>query len=175
MSTISQRAGHLATQVGALSPPYVAATVQQAVAAALTPGVVDGSSAAAGEIGEYIEATISFPSAFSTMVSANATTIMSVSLTAGDWDVSLQANAYLTAGTGTYWLCGISLTNNVRASSFNEAETGAINTAYAVTAVVPRVRISVTSTTTVYAVGYSVFTNPGTHRCFGKLSARRVR
>src|SRR6266436_3159933 len=50
-------------------------------------GTVTNDNAAAGSVGEYVESNIAFASATS-LTSNTAKTITSISLTAGDWDVS---------------------------------------------------------------------------------------
>ncbi len=49
-------------------------------------GVTDGSDAAAGQVGEYIEATFAGPAGLAG--GGTAVNVGSISLTAGDWDVS---------------------------------------------------------------------------------------
>jgi len=58
-------------------------------------GVVDGSSAAAGEVGEYLEATAgSFA-----LAAGGSSTAVSLVLTPGEWDV--QGHSYFSAGVAT--------------------------------------------------------------------------
>lgn len=53
---------------------------------ALTTGITDGSNAAAGHVGEYLEAIVA-PGSISGISSATPFAIGSIDLTAGDWDV----------------------------------------------------------------------------------------
>lgn len=140
-------------------------------------GTNTNDNAAAGVVGEYIESVVSVgsPVALTTNVQANIT---SISLTAGDWDVSGQVG-FVTAGTTsvTRFDASVSTTSaTIDATSYAKITTdarvpGAV-TAYILT---PNTRrVSLASTTTVYLVANSTFTvaaNSG----YGVISARRVR
>lgn len=146
---------------------------------AKTTGVTDGSSAAAGEIGEY---TISTGTAV-TVANNTATNVHSISLTAGDWDVQGTIQ-WGTTGAITQLSSlesSVSTTSAARGSpsfnhqtqstaAWNSASSGGYNHNTPVT------RVSVSSTTTVYLVGFSYHTAgsfllQGT----GTIRARRVR
>jgi hypothetical protein len=136
-------------------------------------GTISGGNAAAGSVGEYVTATQGTPVSMTSSTSAN---IISISLTAGDWDVSgvFRANP---AGTTVIQIQGGSI-------STTSATFGALGTATILnstnpagngsTAVTPTVRISVSSTTTVYLVGVIYFTT-STATMDGMIRARRVR
>lgn len=71
-------------------------------------GVTDGSSAATGKVGEYIESVVRTANTGATGGYRDAT---SISLTAGDWILYHTCNFYqLTAGSGSF-LVGISTTS----------------------------------------------------------------
>lgn len=147
------------------------------------PGSATNDSAAAGCIGEYISSVIAVGSAvgLTTTTPANLT---SISLSAGDWDVDAVFD--FTGGTTTTVtsLLGsisqntatLDFTNGRGAASapngspgFNDIPAGT-----ALTQIVPPVRFSLASTTTLFAVAEAVF---GTSTCsvYGILRARRVR
>jgi hypothetical protein len=137
-------------------------------------------SAAAGKIGEIITASVTqgSPVALST---GTVTNITSISLTAGDWDVS-GSISFNTAGTTSVTVY-IGSINTVSATLPTEPSTGAFYhhrqaaTVYGAaffTKPVGTTRISLSSTTTVYLLGYAEFT-VSTMSGFGFIRARRVR
>lgn len=136
-------------------------------------GTTTNDNANAGSIGEYLSAQSS-----STPISNNTSTnITSLSLTAGDWDVSgIILFAPGSGATATAFFGSISTTS---------ATLGPLGTTYQITPVsitagngittpTPVVRISIASTTTVYLVGYSTLSG-GTVNTTGFIRARRVR
>jgi len=132
-------------------------------------GVTDGSNATAGTVGEYIDSYAS-----GTTVSGSPTTMTSISLTAGDWDVSGAVN-YNGNSTPTYVQGGIGTTTN----SFSGTSTGKTvlasgtnTTAGTGSVLIPRFRVSITTTTTYYLVGQLSSTS---QTCQGYISARRMR
>lgn len=140
-------------------------------------GTTTNNSANAGSVGEYISSTIAqgSPVAVSTGV---ATNITSISLTAGDWDVSANITT-LPAGSTTQTSTQVSISTTT--GTHGATSTGASNISAAVTtagantsAVVGPFRMSLASTTTVFLVGSSVFA-VSTNGIFGTIRARRVR
>lgn len=137
-------------------------------------GTATNDSAQAGSIGEYATNTTAGTS-LTNNTNANAT---SVSLTAGDWDVSGVCSYHPAATTSIVDVfCGVtttslgtpgtgSLTNYVWAAFVPGATTILINS--------PVVRISVASTTTVYLIAQSAFT-VSTQTVDGFIRARRPR
>lgn len=136
-------------------------------------GTATNDSAQAGSIGEYATNTTS-GTPLTTATGGNCT---SVSLTAGDWDVSgtiryipasttvtsnLQTGITTTSGT----LAGLGTQNTLQVNyitgvAFQEQST-------------PVVRMSLASTTTVFLAGIASFTT-STMTCNGFIRARRVR
>lgn len=137
-------------------------------------GVTNGSNAATGSVGEYgTNAT-----AGTSLTTAAPSNCTSISLTAGDWDVSGTVT-FMPAGTTVpvAFLAAISTTSATQpagnsgayqflVASFATGQQAALNT--------PTVRISISATTTVYLVGTSTFTT-STMTCSGFIRARRVR
>jgi len=143
-------------------------------------GVTDGSSAASGMIGEYKYSTIASGSAVS-LTTATTANVTSISLTAGDWDVTglvefigasatVAANAPIYAGIGStsatltdtqYCLMRAGAMTTTSYSPWNAIDT-------------PIVRVSLTATTTVYLHAQATFT-AGTMTAYGTIRARRVR
>jgi hypothetical protein len=146
-------------------------------------GVSDSSNASFGYVGEFVSNAIIKANGV-TLPTATATTITSISLSAGDWDVRGQVD--YTCGNGTtaiqVYYQGISTTNNTL---------GATDT-YSVlnltgTSTLPGVsidqglpckttRISIGSTTTVYLVAQVNFNGTGASvKGYGTIEARRMR
>lgn len=141
-------------------------------------GTNTNNNAAAGDVGEYIESTIGLGSAVSltTGVVANIT---SISLTAGDWDVSGVIIMDSGATTNvTRVMCGINSTSatvDVTKGYYSHIHSGYVpgsgqfrgmplNTS----------RFSLSATTTIYLLALSNFT-VSTCSAYGTISARRVR
>lgn len=165
---------------GATTPAAVHATTVGATGA-ITPSTTAGivgttlaDNANAGAIGEYITATGTSVS-LTTATSANIT---SISLTAGDWDVTGNVE-YDSAGstTSTTYLTAISTTSatipattGARAILYEaQTFTGAV-----VSQIPPITRINIASTTTVYLVAQATFA-VSTMAASGVIRARRVR
>lgn len=146
------------------------------------PGTPTNDNATAGCIGEYVESVIPSGSAVS-LVNATPKNLTSISLTAGDWDVDVNANFLGTSSTTVVYLgAGISLTTGtvdqtngrfVVMPFFNGAAYNFVP-ALIVGMPVPPVRISLSTTTTVFAVAQAGF-GGSTQSVFGILRARRVR
>jgi hypothetical protein len=130
-------------------------------------GVTDGSSAAAGQIGEYLTAT-GASILLTTTTSASCGTL---SLTAGDWDVwGLISYAMSVACTNIYATINTAVSFANPYTSISSTGATITNTQLAA----PMVRISLTATTTVYIVAQALFSS-GTVNAQGTLWARRVR
>jgi len=151
----------------------------QTFSAAITPsqtagivGTTTNNSVTAGSIGEYVTATGSSV-ALTTATNANVT---SISLTAGDWDVS-GGGSLQSASSGT-------LTNSILGISTTSATFGGTGTLWnlafgigangGVAQALPTVRVSVAATTTVYCVAQGTFSS-GSASASCLLRARRVR
>jgi hypothetical protein len=142
------------------------------------PGETSTGSASAGEIGEYIVSTVASPgSGITNGVSANVT---SISLTAGDWDVSGMigfngaASTTVNAAIGGPSLTSATLdgTNGRQFSNYFNGATVFANTA--IQMAIPTARFSLGSTTTVYLTANLNFA-VSTASAFGTIRARRVR
>lgn len=137
-------------------------------------GVVDGSNAAAGHIGEYISATVSTSTALTSNVNTNLTTI---SLTAGDWDVYGQAYFQASSGAGAddlrVWINTVSATQPTGYAGGLAIEStssgGLVNSL-----VTSPLRLNITAATTVY-LGVNANYGSGTMNVQGLIRARRMR
>lgn len=142
---------------------------------AKTTGVTDGSDAAAGEIGEYLNSNVPIGSAVSTPT-GGATNITSITLSAGDWDVSLWCNTSYTSATVNG---GLTMGLSPTSASFTNAHVFSLyatttTLTHRVAGSVGPIRYSVTSPTTLYFVSQPSF-SAGSATAWGLLSARRVR
>jgi hypothetical protein len=164
---------------GAISTNATGTAISAPNGGATIKGYTDNSSAASGIVGEYIETVIPDASQVS-VVNNTAKSIMSVSLTAGDWDIeggliifyneaTVVGNsvivANITSTTNT-------ITNNGRESVILIPALSVVSTETGI--VCPRQRVSITSTTTYYLVAQVPFT-AGSAACAGQLTARRIR
>jgi hypothetical protein len=147
------------------------------VAASQTGGIVGtttNNNANSGSVGEYVtNAQTGTP-----MTTGTAVGVTSISLTAGDWDVSgVFATIPAATTTTSYVGAGISTVANTLPS----ANTGARSVLSVTSAAsvgnelaTPTFRISLASTTTVYLIGYAQFAT-STMTGNGFIRARRVR
>lgn len=138
-------------------------------------GTTTNNDATAGNVGEIITATRASGSA-TPLTTTTAANITSISLTAGDWDVT---------GIVDYALNGVGTASFVSGSSSTSATLGAQDTFTELPLTlavftgnvgqpIPTVRYSLAATTTVYLIGKATF-GAGTVGGFGTIRARRVR
>lgn len=148
-------------------------------------GTTTNDNAAAGSLGEFVTSKIATPG--TTLTTNTAANITSISLTAGDWDVSAMADFLpsattnytdLQAGLGT--TTGTLLTQaggggvgtdpvSVWSSSAQIPGTTAI-----ISLELPPVRVLLAATTTIFFVAQATF-SAGTFSAFGTIRARRMR
>lgn len=142
-------------------------------------GTNTNDSAAAGDIGEYVTASLASGSATS-ITNNTAKTVTSISLTAGDWDVTgIVAYAFNGTSTVTEVDADISLVNNTYDSTLGRWATSVFASGTTLgglspAVTIPGVRLSLSATTTVYLIAFSSF-GVSTGSAFGIISARRVR
>ncbi len=150
-----------------------------------TPTAIKGSitndSAVIGYVGEYVTNSVSAQNAGTTGQYSDVT---SISLTAGDWDVTgvLACIRGTATFSSTVLFVGISTHSGNDGTGLTTGDTltmlsygSAALTFNTVSSTVPAVRMSFSTTTTVYLKGYvDAYTGgPPTH--YGRISARRVR
>lgn len=143
-------------------------------------GTATNDSAGAGFVGQVIEATLLVGSAVS-LTSGVAANITSISLTAGDWDVT---GAVWFAGTNTGYsgtTAGINTTSatlpTVPATTTSITiigPAGSMSGTGSTYAPLKPCRISVSGTTTVYLIARQAFSG-GTGTAYGNIWARRAR
>lgn len=139
-------------------------------------GTVAGSEAIAGTIGEYVQSLVAAGGALA-VATGVTTNVTSISLTAGDWDVEASVlYNFNTTIANNLASAGISTTSKTIPTDGSEvkslvASTGGLGMVTGVT--VPRKRINVTSTTTVYLCASATF--DVSCSVYGSINARRVR
>ena len=166
--------GNTTASTGAFTTITASSTITPSSTAGIV-GTTTNDSANAGSVGEYQNNATSGTS-LTTSTAANAT---SVSLTAGDWDVSGVVR-FNPGGSSTIsnMTVGISTTSATFGTVPNTVQallipfTGASGNNQ--TLATPTVRISIAATTTVYLVALSTF-SASTMTADGFIRARRVR
>lgn len=134
-------------------------------------GTATNDNANAGSVGEYVSATQASNVSLTTATTANVT---SISLTAGDWDVTGLVNFSPSVGMSVT-LAGISTTSATLGALGTVSRDSATSAIFSVVAApTPVVRISIASTTTVFLVCQALFAS-GTVDATGVIRARRVR
>ena len=153
--------------------PYSGATTNLNLGTFGIVGVTDGSNAAAGNIGEYLESVVTGITSWVTNTGKNLT---SLTLTPGDWDLSGSLGFNTASITGTGTLAQISTTS----AGFDTSHEGQVElptvptTAGAVRLTLPTRRILISTNTTIFLVGRIIF-SAGTPTAEGYLRARRMR
>lgn len=166
--------GQVVVGGGAGGPPATIANGQ-------LPATATNDNASAGKLGEYISSNIAVGSAVS-LTSATSANVTSISLTAGDWDVWFSGMLTGTVSTVLYNIyASISSTSATLDTSNGRYAAQLFNalTIYnllsnGISIPVGPIRISLASTTTIYAVAQSTFTS-STQSAYGLLQARRAR
>ena len=148
-------------------------------------GTTTNDSAAAGNVGQLITATVASGSAIAGAATTVSKDVTSISLTAGDWDVSGTCDYVWTGITATVISCGLGTTTN---TLLTQAGGGGVGTdpvtihqatfgttlSGTQTRDTPLTRVSVASTTTIYLVANMTY-SAGSFTQYGTLRARRVR
>lgn len=173
-----------------ITPALGIATASSINGATIGPGHYLGEpsngSASAGEIGEMVTSTIVQGSHVS-LTTVTAANVTSISLTAGDWDVTgmvgFDGNASTTVPYLMGWHSTASATRNTTPGQFgvwNSGFSGAIpfnfgaSVGSEIAIVLPKFRYSFSSTTTVF-LGAEASFGVSTAFAFGYIQARRVR
>lgn len=143
-------------------------------------GIIDASSAAAGVIGEEIISTISTYTNYTT--TATYQNITSITLTAGDWDIS--AFATFSSNTATITAAGnaifaiatttASATGSVEGKSIAYIPQAALIGTSFESVSIPTVKVTISGSTTYYFTTQAAFTL-GNPQFVGTIRARRKR
>lgn len=142
-------------------------------------GVTDGSSAAAGIVGQVITSSVATASAIS-LATGTAANVTSISLTPGDWDVWGRVAFTPTASTTVqYQKAGINSTSATvptdESGCAGNVEHGTVVSATVNTTInIAPVRVNITANQTWYLVAVAGF-GASTMKAFGSITARRMR
>lgn len=143
-------------------------------------GTTTNDNAAAGMIGEFVSTTLPLGSAI-TPVHNTVANITSITLSAGDWDVSGEVQINFSASTTySYYVAAVSTASATLPNAPDISRNGwsgapqALATAIGNGFVTGVKRVSLASTTTVYLVFVLGF-SAGSPLVFGTISARRAR
>lgn len=134
-----------------------------------TRGTRTNDDARPGMVGEYVSAVAGSVS----LVTGVAKTVVALTLTAGDWDVSGGCQVVAETAAASSYDVTIGLTNNTLTSSLIGGEVFDTSPPPFWAVVVGPLRFSLAASTTIYLVTKCVFT--GTQDVAGGLKARRVR
>jgi len=139
-------------------------------------GTTTNNDAAAGIVGEYISSTVLSGAAVPFVTTNVAVNVTSISLTAGDWDVS--GNGVIDVGTistqGAFWVSSTSATIPTLPNGGIVVLNAAFPAGGIYAAATGTVRFSLAATTTVYLSARHTFTGTAGD-AYGTLRARRVR
>jgi len=134
-------------------------------------GTTTNDNAATGYIGEIVTSTVASGAGVS-LVSNTAKTITSISLTAGDWDVFGMVGAFSNTSISSV-IAGVSVTTNTDGAEDAITYAAPISGNQTLQPVIPTIRVSIASTTTIYLVCKVSFA--GTCVGYGRITARRAR
>lgn len=142
-------------------------------------GTATSDNAGAGYVGELLSGTLAVGSATS-LVTATSKDVATVSLTAGDWDVTGVLD-FLPGGTtsATLLLAGANSATNALGVDDTYASTvfptaGQVTTAGNYRMAIPTQRVSLAATTTWRLIAQATFTL-STMTAYGTIRARRIR
>lgn len=141
----------------------------------VSAGITNAGNATAGTPGEVVTSSVATGAAVA-LVTATGTNVTSISLTAGDWSVEGNINFSATTATVTGTSGGITTTTLTVPNDGTEVYSGVQVTLLSEndSVTIPRKRINVSSTTTVYLVGKCTF-SAGSVSAFGAITATRFR
>lgn len=138
-------------------------------------GTIAADNAIGGTLGQIASSLVASGSAVS-LTTATAANVTSISLTAGDWDVEGNVNYIAATATVTTKQAAVNSTSATLPTDGSEVYSGVQMTLVSVTDGIglPRKRINVNITTTVYLIAQATF-SAGAVTAFGSITARRVR
>ena len=143
---------------------------------AILPGVTTNTAAATGYVGEYIESFAGPVSAPASNIYGNLT---SITLTAGDWDISATTISILNTGVSiVVAVSGFCTASGNSIVGMTYGDTGGYSSpptaSILPTITIPPKRVSINATTTYYLKMGMTYSS-GTPQFQGRISARRVR
>lgn len=164
--------------VGLTGSGTLTSTASTSIGAGQYLGIAAATAATAGNIGEIVTASVAIGSAVS-LTNNTAATVTSVSLTAGEWDVS-GVVIYSHNGTTTFTEadCNISSTTNTIDSALGTYSSLVWNSTTTFSGanpavLCPVVRKSISGTTPIFLIAFSTF-GVSTNSAYGFIRATRV-
>jgi hypothetical protein len=175
---INGTVGATTANTGAFTTVTASSTITPSQTAGIV-GTTTNNDANAGSVGEFISSTILQANRVG-LTSGTPVNVTSISLTAGDWDVTALLGLSENSSTAwTYYAGSISTVSATLSTLQTNNILGSINssTLAVVNAFIqaPVVRVSLASTTTYYLVAQGGFTGGSGQAAFGTIRARRVR
>lgn len=166
-------------KVTTLTPTTVAGTITFDNASTHgIAGTTTNNNATAGNVGEYTQALVAVGSPVSASGSGQYFDVTSLSLTAGDWDVTGMIALIANGATVTYYTAGIGTATGNAATGLllgtNQLDSYLPTSAFNASVSIPSYRVSLGSTTIYYLKAFSTY-SVATPQAYGRLSARRVR
>lgn len=155
-----------------------ALTATAAITPSQTAGIVGTTTNNNANAGSFGEAVRSYQGVTNFPTSTQWGDLTSISLTAGDWDVSSVILAGANGATVVEWRTGISATSGNSSAGLTAGDNQANCLPPTATAnssmTIPCFRVSISSTTTYYLKYFADY-SVATPQALGRLSARRVR
>lgn len=154
-------------------------TLTQTLSGKALVGVIDNSSATAGNVGELISSSVLIGSAVS-LTTNTAKDVTTITLSAGDWDIQGNVHFLFGATTSFTQLIGsVSATLNTLDTTTPGASgrlglAANVNGGDIITMTTVPVRVSITTNTTYHLVAQAGFT-VSTMTAYGFIRARRIR
>lgn len=135
-------------------------------------GTTTNDNAGPGILGEFVQSIVTNAAPVNIVTTNVSQNLTSISLTAGDWDVSGLLSVNPSVGT-TGQQAGVgTVTNTLPAVELQTQANIASSGRYSMP--IPRQRVSINVTTTIFLVGTVQFAS-GTCTMYGFLNARRAR
>lgn len=141
-------------------------------------GTTTNDNAAALNVGEYVSATVARTSPVTGAATGTYKDLQSISLTAGDWDITIVTGCETGSGQ-TGWETGIGTTSGNSSLGANYGDNllqmGGITVGFDAGTCIAVWRVSISATTTYYHKILGFFPSGTTPAFYGRMSARRVR
>ncbi len=167
------------TFTGTVVAPTIDVTTISHTGGTAIKGTNTNNNAAAGDIGEYFSSAVATGSAVSATGSSQFFDITSITLSAGDWDISAVFVLQLSGATASAATGGIGTASGNNGAGLVQGDN---RQNFAIPAAgegdigecIPAYRVSISGSTTYYLKFLAIY-SAGTPKAFGRISARRVR
>lgn len=159
-----------------ISDPAFAGMNYPPLVAGQLPGTKTNDNAASGKVGELQTANVGSGAAVSLPIAGTDTTVVTLALPAGDWDVNGTLIFGGTSVNATLMVAGINTTTNVQPTQPTTGRASIVQTAAAPSNAMNTgtVRVTSTGSASAFLIG-SCVAGAGTCTGFGIIMARRAR